>query len=93
MQHTQGNIDKSLEITSPATDEKPVTKVADIICALKRRRDGRGFYDNPWTVIPLSFAEFKNLQDQIDADQSLWGFVDDKVRYDPPPKRIVGILS
>jgi len=98
MQQNKRDSDKSLEVTPPtsfavgpptppSTDEKPAAKVTDIIRALKRRRDGKGFCYGPWSAIPLSFFEFNQLQNQIDADPVLRGYVNDKVRYGSPPKR------
>jgi hypothetical protein len=90
MQHTDAGCGESAKVTpvsfavdlsSSLASDSQHSKVAYVVHALKRHHNGKGFFDDPWTVIPFSFAEIEELQRQIRADSDLQGFVDDKVRY------------
>jgi hypothetical protein len=48
---------------------------------MRRRHDGRGPSTEPWIGYPLDEKLYRNLLHLVQGDESLWGFLQDKLRY------------
>lgn len=70
----------SLPLTPPPTDEK-TSSVSRIVEEIRNRREGRSLTSLPWVGYTLSLEGYQNLLQQLKSDESLWGFVQDKLRY------------
>jgi hypothetical protein len=71
-------------VTPPPTDtkpSKPTNKASCIIRHLHLRKAGFDPLDQPWAVFQLLPSDFEQLIALLKADESLWGFIEDKVRY------------
>ena len=64
--------------TKPS-DTKPSDTVREILETLKKYKNGI-LSEVPWRIIKLQSQEYKELLDQLERDELLGGFVDDKVR-------------
>jgi hypothetical protein len=64
------------------TVRKTLPSGVDVILAeLRNRRKGQPQQDSEWWCIQLSLDEFESLEAGIEADEDLYGFVMDKVKY------------
>ena len=71
-------------LTPPPTDEKSLSVVSHIIEVIRNRWEGRNFTDSSWLVYPLDLKGYQDLQLEIQKDESLWSFVQHKLRYKEP---------
>jgi hypothetical protein len=83
---------KSL-LTPPLTDElhtlrlseeRHPSPVATVIQAFRNIQQGRSdFEPGPWARFKLEPIQFEDLLRELEGDESLRGYVDDKIRYVP----------
>ncbi|PBP24950.1 hypothetical protein BUE80_DR004109 [Diplocarpon rosae] len=66
----------------PLTPPTGLSLVSHIIEVIKNRREGRDLTNTPWLVYSLDLKGYQQLQYELERDESLWGFVQDKLRYD-----------
>ncbi|CAG8974029.1 hypothetical protein HYALB_00008578 [Hymenoscyphus albidus] len=72
-------------LTPPSTaDAKFLARVAAILRAFKSCQNGYP-PSVPWTVYKLNSGEYEDLQRRLKDDVELWGYVDNRVRYDYDP--------
>lgn len=69
-------------LTPPPTDEKAFTQAPRIIALFKDLEAGRHAREQPWTEFQLAPGEYNEIERQLRRDESLFGFVKDKIRYD-----------
>ncbi|KAF2729083.1 hypothetical protein EJ04DRAFT_502924 [Polyplosphaeria fusca] len=69
-------------LTPPPTEERPFSQAGRIISLFKSIRDGRHSREQPWTEIELAPGEYDEIERQLRRDEALYGYVQDKVRYD-----------
>ncbi|EKD12521.1 uncharacterized protein L3040_009427 [Drepanopeziza brunnea f. sp. 'multigermtubi'] len=69
-------------LTPPTKDERDSSLVSRVIEHIKNRREGRDLTTSPWVAYSLSLQEYQELQLELERDESLWGFVQEKLRYD-----------
>ena len=67
-------------LTPPPTDEKPYTQAARVIALFNEIKAGSYIRETPWLVFQLQRGEFDEIEHLLEQDQSLWGFVQDKIR-------------
>ena len=70
----------SAPLTPPSTDEKAFTQAPRVIALFKLREAGKHFNQHPWTEFQLAPGEYDEIERQLRRDESLFGFVKDKVR-------------
>ncbi|OBT65147.1 hypothetical protein VE03_04698 [Pseudogymnoascus sp. 23342-1-I1] len=64
------------------TKTSPLTaNVARILLLLRSLQRGRHNMDDPWIVLPLELHEFDDLFVRIGKNETLWGWVYDKLRF------------
>lgn len=68
-------------LTPPETGAELSERVTKIHHLLVERKSGRGLSDPPWQTFKLHLDECTELLDLFRSEKSLWGFVEDKVRY------------
>lgn len=68
--------------TPPPTDEKAFKQASRVIALFKDIEAGRYIWDQPWTEFQLVGGEYEELRRQLRRNESLFGFVEDKIRYD-----------
>ncbi|TKA49809.1 hypothetical protein B0A49_13400 [Cryomyces minteri] len=69
-------------LTPPPSDEKPTSRVTEVLRLLRGLRDGTPVTCEPWQVISFSVSNYEEVHRRLVADESLWGYVNNKVRYD-----------
>ncbi|TVY90308.1 hypothetical protein LAWI1_G003603 [Lachnellula willkommii] len=69
-------------LTPPGTDEKTTTSISRIVEEIRNRRKGRGLTRIPWACYILDLQGYQNLLQELQRDESLWGFAQHKLRYD-----------
>jgi hypothetical protein len=72
---------ESLPLAPPLTDTKPSDRVSQIIRHLRLRKAGYEAPAEPWTVIQLHPGDFDLLIALLKADEPLWSFIENRVRY------------
>ncbi|SLM38184.1 hypothetical protein LPUS_00936 [Lasallia pustulata] len=70
------------ELRQPALDNTPERHqtLEAHIRQLRLRKAGRDLSEQPWTVFQLLPGNFEQLIALLKADESLWGFFEDKVQ-------------
>ncbi|KAF7858464.1 hypothetical protein EAF04_009064 [Stromatinia cepivora] len=78
-------------LTPPPTTEKTSSLVSRIIEEIRNRQEGRNVTSEPWIDYSLDPKGYKELQQELQRDESLWGFTQHKLRYDyfPSISRLV----
>src|SRR6266516_546999 len=74
-------------LTPPPTDEKPNLTVSKVIQLFRNHKAGKR--SDPWTVIQLEEGNYQGIESQLRADESLWGYVNDKIRSVSHPQLII----
>jgi len=69
-------------LTPPPSKEKIKSRVTRIVEEIKRRKDGVGSA-KAWIEYKLDKKDYKELLRLLESDESLWGFVRHKLRYEP----------
>ncbi|KAK2765091.1 hypothetical protein FQN54_008790 [Arachnomyces sp. PD_36] len=69
-------------LTPPPTDEKGYTQALRVIALFKDIRAGRHIKRYPWTEFRLSKEDYDEVERQLSRDESLLGYVKDKIRFD-----------
>ncbi|KAI9734349.1 MAG: hypothetical protein M1834_002455 [Cirrosporium novae-zelandiae] len=69
-------------LTPPPTDKKKRRLILHIVEEIKARKVGYHAPIKPWATYSLETRDFKNLLKVLQSDESLWGFVIHKLRYD-----------
>jgi hypothetical protein len=72
----------SAPLTPPPTDEKTTSLVFGIVAEIRSRKGGRTSFIKPWTGYTLDTKEYQNLLQLLRSEESLWGFVRQKLRYE-----------
>jgi len=67
-------------ITPPASDDGDRPHIAELLNLLRKRQYGLPSFSKEWNTFTFSPKDFEELQLQLEADQGLWGYVDDKVQ-------------
>lgn len=70
----------NLPLTPPSTNQKAFVQAPRILALFKDREAGRGTKQQPWTEFQLAEGEYDELERQLKRDESLFGFVQDKIR-------------
>src|SRR5271155_44714 len=68
-------------LTPPPTDEKAFTQAPRVIALLRDIQAGRHTNQNPWISFQLAQGEYDETKRRLRQDESLFGFVKDKIRY------------
>ena len=68
-------------LTPPPTDEKPYAQAPRVIKLFKDREAGRFIKQDPLTEFQLVPGEYNYILDQLRRDESLYGYVRNKIRY------------
>lgn len=68
-------------LTPPPTSDKVFTQATLIIALFEEIKVGRHDRQNPWIPFQLARGEYYELERQLKRDQSLFGYVKDKIRY------------
>ncbi|MCJ1426648.1 hypothetical protein MMC29_004551 [Sticta canariensis] len=77
VQHT---IRSTSSVTPPPTDEKAFTQTSRVVALFKLIKAGRHINQNPWTSFQLAPGEYDEIERQLSQDESLWGYVENKIR-------------
>ncbi|RDW56352.1 hypothetical protein BP5796_13227 [Coleophoma crateriformis] len=77
--------------TPPPTDQKTKITIFRIVQHLQTYRAGRDLNRIPWSGYSLSPEGYQELLRHLKSNQSLWTWVQDKLRYDyfPSAKRLI----
>jgi hypothetical protein len=70
----------SAPLTPPPTDEKTFTQASRVIAHFKDIQAGRHTRHDPWTLFQLSEREYEVIEYRLKQDESLFGYVKDKIR-------------
>jgi hypothetical protein len=70
----------NLSLTPPSTNKKAFVQAPRILALFKDREAGRDTKQQPWTEFQLAEGEYHELERQLKRDESLFGFVQDKIR-------------
>jgi hypothetical protein len=68
-------------LTPPQTDEKAFTQATRIIALFNDIKAGRHIRQQPWTEFQLKRGEYDEIEHRLSRDESLYGYVKDKIRY------------
>jgi hypothetical protein len=68
-------------LTPPLTDEKPATKVHQVLSLFYAIKAGRRTGPNPWKEFQLGPGEYAQIEREIGRDDSLSGYIKDKLRW------------
>jgi hypothetical protein len=71
-------VDKPL--TPPPTNEKIFTQAPQVIALFKDIQAGRHLQQRPWTEFQLNQDEYDEIKRQLSRNESLLGYVKDKIR-------------
>jgi hypothetical protein len=66
--------------TSPPTDEKLSLIVLQLVALFNDFKVGRNIHSYPWEEFQLEPGEYDQLEREISRDESLLGYVQDKLR-------------
>ncbi|ORX95175.1 hypothetical protein BCR34DRAFT_579473 [Clohesyomyces aquaticus] len=77
----------STPLTPPPTHDKAFTQAPRIVALFKGIQAGRHVKQHPWTEFQLAKGEYDELEHRLRRDESLFGFVKDKIRYDYDARR------
>jgi len=69
-------------LTPPPTNEKAFTQAPRVIALFKDIQAGKHIKHHPWTEFQLAQGEYDEIEHQLDRDKLLFGYVQDKIRYD-----------
>ncbi|KAL9103920.1 MAG: hypothetical protein Q9163_001068 [Psora crenata] len=69
-------------LTPPPTDSRPTKRVLEILEFISQRKRGRAVLKSPWHKVKLHHAEYHQLLTLLEKEESLWVFVETKLRYD-----------
>lgn len=77
---------KEPPLTPPPTDKKTYTQAPHVIKLIKDRAAGRSIKQQPETELQLAEfqlapGEYEEILHQLSRDESLWEFVQTKLRY------------
>ena len=72
----------STPLTPLLSDSVPTEQVQSILDILRRCKDGRYTSRSPWQTFKIRHEEYNNLISLVKEDESLWGFIEDKFRYE-----------
>ncbi|KAF2731036.1 hypothetical protein EJ04DRAFT_536892 [Polyplosphaeria fusca] len=78
---TQASFAKDPLNPSP-TEERPSSQRHRIFSLFESIRDGRHPRKEPWTEFRLGPGQYDEIERQLELDETLWGYVQDKIRYD-----------
>jgi hypothetical protein len=67
-------------LTPPPTDEKAFTQAPRVIALFKDIQAGRHIKQHPWTEFQLARKEYEEIERRLRRDESLLGYVKDKIR-------------
>jgi hypothetical protein len=67
-------------LTPPPTEEKTFTQAARVIALFKDIKAGKHVKRQPWTEFQLARGEYDEIEHQLSRDETLYGFVKDKIR-------------
>jgi hypothetical protein len=67
-------------LTPPPTDEKAFIQAPRIIALFKDIQAGRHTKEQPWAEFQLAGGEYDEIERQLERDESLSGFVKNKIR-------------
>ncbi|KAF2022604.1 hypothetical protein EK21DRAFT_105697 [Setomelanomma holmii] len=68
--------------TPPPTDKKHFTEAPRVIARFRHIQAGRDTGGGPLKAFQLVQGEYEHIERTLRQDDVLWGFVDDKIRYD-----------
>ena len=68
-------------LTPPPTDKKAFTQAPQVIALFKDIQVGRHIKQYPWTEFQLARGEYDEAERRLKQDESLLGYVKDKIRY------------
>lgn len=72
----------SQPLTLLPTDEKMTQVVLQIVQETKNRKYGRGWSDETWLGYTVNEKEYVDVLQLLQSDESVWGYWEDKVRYE-----------
>jgi hypothetical protein len=67
-------------LTPPPTDEKAFTQAPRVIALFKDIQAGKHIKQHPWTEFQLAQEEYDEIERRLRRDESLLGYVKDKIR-------------
>jgi len=67
-------------LTPPPSVEKAFTQALRVITLFKDIQAGRHVKQHPWTEFQLARGEYEELVCRLRRDESLFGYVEDKIR-------------
>jgi hypothetical protein len=70
-----------MPLTPPPTDEKAFPQVPRVLALFKEIEAGRHVGRHPWTEFQLTLGEYDEIERRLEREESLWGYVRDKIRY------------
>lgn len=70
----------NLFLAPPSTNKKAFVQAPRILALFKDREARRDTKQQPWTEFQLAEGEYHELERQLKRDESLFGFVQDKIR-------------
>ena len=71
-------------LTPPPTDKKAFTQAPRVIALFKDIQVGRHIKQHPWTEFRLAQGEYNEVERRLKRNESLSGYVRDKIRYVSP---------
>ncbi|KAL9625738.1 MAG: hypothetical protein Q9160_000058 [Pyrenula sp. 1 TL-2023] len=69
-------------LTPPLTDEKAFTQAHPVIALFRNIQAGRNTEQQSWIEFQLTPDDYEDIEHQLRRDESLHGYVEDKIRYD-----------
>jgi len=75
-------------LTPPPTDKKVFTQVPRVLALFRARKAGRHVEQDPWTVFQLALGEYDELECRLKQEESLWEYVQHKIRQVTPRNNI-----
>ncbi|KAF2799726.1 hypothetical protein K505DRAFT_332307 [Melanomma pulvis-pyrius CBS 109.77] len=69
-------------LTPPPTDKKSFTQAPRVIALFKDIQAGKHLRQHPWVEFQLAHGEYDEIERHLILDDSLSGYVKDKIRYD-----------
>ncbi|KAK4981164.1 hypothetical protein LTR66_001493 [Elasticomyces elasticus] len=69
-------------LTPPPTEEKAFIQAARVLQLFQARKAGRPVGRVPWTRFQLVPGEYDEIRTQIERNESLHGYIRNKIRYD-----------
>ena len=68
-------------LTPPPTDAKLFIQAPRVIALFKDIEAGRHAGRQPWTEFQLAPGEYDEIERRLEREESLFGFVKDKIRF------------